>query len=244
MRVQFWFCFLALGAAAAAQAPAPSPALAGGTRINARLTSSLDTQHAHVGDQVAAVTTAAVKAHGKTELPKGTRLTGHVTEVVAAQGASAARLGILFDHARGKQGQSVPLRADIVSLLAAPAGAAGGAAWGGADATGAMDAATAMPMPAPMPAAAGGLRADGAAAGVGAGLGAVASPPLDLPALPSWPAVGAGARDRNGAALHILPPASGLAAGQATALGSVLTTPHGNLRLSSGTRMQLRVLHR
>jgi len=247
MRVQSWFWCFALAAAAAAQAPAPSPGLANGTRINAQLKSAIDSQHARVGDKVTAVTTAAVKSHGKTELPKGTTLTGRITEVTAAQGGgSASRIGVLFDQAVTQQGRAVPLRAGIVSVL----GARGAAAANGMPAmAGGMDAmAGAMAMPAPMPAG-GGMRAGaglggvvgGAAAGVGAGLGAVASAPLGMPAMPvaNGRAI---ARDSNGAALRILPPLPA-SAGQRSALGSELSTPRGNLKLNSGTRVQLQVMH-
>src|SRR5690348_9167839 len=104
---------------ALAQAPsAPSAMLASGTKVNAKLKSKLDTRHAQVGDKVTAVTTSDVKEHGVKVLPKGSTLTGHVTEVTRAESSkSPSRIGVLFDQAVTQRGQVVPLRAGIASVL-------------------------------------------------------------------------------------------------------------------------------
>src|SRR5215813_12476372 len=54
-----------------------------GARVNAQLTKRIDTKKAKVGDTVEAKTTGAVTLPDGTELPKGTKLTGKVTDVRA-----------------------------------------------------------------------------------------------------------------------------------------------------------------
>lgn len=98
-----------------AQAPAP------GTRIEAQLKTKLDTKTAQVGAPVTAVTTSDVKQDGVKLLPKGTTLSGHVTAVTPAESKkSPAHMTVVFDHAQTKQGQSVALRAAIVSVVTPP----------------------------------------------------------------------------------------------------------------------------
>src|SRR5437870_814363 len=99
---------------AMAQTPPPTPqsstpsesspsdaSLTGGTVINATLKSSVDSKKAKPGTPVMAQTTEAVKsADGRTVLPKGTKLTGHITEATAdGNGQNQAALGIQFDKA-------------------------------------------------------------------------------------------------------------------------------------------------
>src|SRR5215475_6095800 len=56
-----------------------SAAIANGTAVNAVLTAPVDSKKAKEGDVVNARTTEAVKSQGKTVVPKGTKLVGHVT---------------------------------------------------------------------------------------------------------------------------------------------------------------------
>jgi len=93
-----------------------------GTKVSAELKTKLETKHAHVGDKVTAVTTSDVKQNGIKIIPKGTTLTGHVTEVTAAESnKSPSHLGVLFDQATTKQGANIPLRAAIATVIPTPA---------------------------------------------------------------------------------------------------------------------------
>src|SRR6266849_392874 len=125
----------------AAQAPAPSEntsseaSLAGGTVLNATLNSSIDSKKAKPGEQITAHTTEAVKsANGRTILPNGTKLIGHVTQASArGNGQGQAMLAIQFDKAVLKDKQEMPLNVAI----AAPAQQAPSSAFGGSSAGGA-----------------------------------------------------------------------------------------------------------
>ena len=67
------------------------------------------------GDPVTAHTTEA-----NSDLPKGTKLIGHVTQASArANGDSASELGIQFDRAVLKNGKEVPLNAAIQAMAPA-----------------------------------------------------------------------------------------------------------------------------
>jgi len=71
---------------------------------------------------VTARTTADIRADGKTIIPKGTKLVGHVTEAAArAKGGSDSSLGIAFDKAVLKGGEELPLNVAIVAVAPPPA---------------------------------------------------------------------------------------------------------------------------
>src|SRR6266581_3646794 len=94
--------------------------LASGTALNAALNSSIDSKKCKPGDAVTAHTTEAVKSEGKTVIPKGSKLVGHVTQASArAKGESESSLGIVFDKAILKNGQEIPLNAGIQAIAAA-----------------------------------------------------------------------------------------------------------------------------
>src|SRR5215471_10784813 len=119
-------------ASAAAQTtpPTPTPAesnptdglLTSGTVINAKLNSSVDSKKAKPGAQVTAETTEPVKsADGRTVLPKGSKLTGHVTQASARnKDQGQAALGIQFDKAKLKDGQEMALTNIRIQALASP----------------------------------------------------------------------------------------------------------------------------
>ena len=95
--------------------------MSAGTAINAELTSSLDSKKVKTGDAVNARAIEAVKSEGKTVLPKGTKLAGHITQA-SARGAGQAdsSLGLVFDKAILKNGQEIPLNVAIQALGAPP----------------------------------------------------------------------------------------------------------------------------
>src|SRR5215472_19094692 len=91
--------------------------LASGTAFNAALSSPLDSRKCTPGDTVRAHTTEAVKSEGKTVIPKGSKLLGHVTQASArANGQADSALAIVFDKAVLKNGQEVPLNVAIQAL--------------------------------------------------------------------------------------------------------------------------------
>lgn len=129
-----------MGASAAAQTPPPSSpqssgqsatpsestpseaSLTSGTVVNAKLDSSIDSKKAKAGTQVTADTTEAVKStDGRTVLPKGTKLIGHVTEASSKdQGGNQSTLAIQFDKAKLKNGQEMALTGLQIQAIAAP----------------------------------------------------------------------------------------------------------------------------
>lgn len=107
-------------AAAATQNGQANAALANGTTFNAELSSPVDSKKCKPGDEVTAKTTEAVKAEGKTVIPKGSKLVGHVTQASArAKGEAESSLGIVFDKAMMKHGEEIPLNVAIQAMASA-----------------------------------------------------------------------------------------------------------------------------
>jgi hypothetical protein len=94
--------------------------LAAGTAISAELLNSLDSKKLKAGDEVKARTTDALKsADGRTILPKGAQLTGHITQATArAKGQADSSLGLVIDKALLKNGQEIPLNVAIQAVAA------------------------------------------------------------------------------------------------------------------------------
>jgi hypothetical protein len=128
--------FLAIGLALAtisatglaAQSTPPSEntssdaSLPSGTVINAVLNSSVDSKKAKPGEQITAHTTEAVKSSdGRTILPQGAKIIGHVTEASArSKGQGESMLAIQFDKAILKDKQEMPLNNVMIQAVAAP----------------------------------------------------------------------------------------------------------------------------
>jgi hypothetical protein len=106
---------------------AASPAtIADGTKIDATLVSWVDAGRSRIGDPVQARTEQDVKQGGKVVLKKGAHLTGHVTEArTRGKGQTESQVGIVFERALVKDGQSIPFHASIVAIAARPSAAAG-----------------------------------------------------------------------------------------------------------------------
>src|SRR5260370_3396556 len=139
----------AAASSATAQTGQGNAALANGSTFNAALNAPIDSKKAKPGDPVTAHTTEPAKSDGKTVLPRGTKLLGHVTQASArANGESDSSLGVVFDKAILKNGQEVPLNAGIQALASGQSaasaagpdldafGGAGGAAAGSGSASG------------------------------------------------------------------------------------------------------------
>lgn len=107
-------------AAATAQNGQANAGLTSGTAFNAALSSPVDAKKCKPGDAVNARTTEAVKYQGRTVIPKGAKLVGHVTEASArAKGETESVLGIVFDKAILKNGREIPLNVAIRALASA-----------------------------------------------------------------------------------------------------------------------------
>jgi len=112
-------------ASAQAQSGQTNAGVAGGTAMKAELNSPVDSKKAKPGDPVTAHTTEPVKSDGKTVIPKGAKLVGHVTQASArGKGDAESALGVAFDKAILKNGQEVPLQATIQAMAAAQSSAA------------------------------------------------------------------------------------------------------------------------
>jgi len=94
--------------------------------VKAELLSKLDTKTAKMGDDVVVQTKAAVKTAAGTEIPKGSKLLGHVIAVQPSAEGHTSQMALQFDRAELKGGESVPIHSEIQSI--APAGSAGGSA--------------------------------------------------------------------------------------------------------------------
>ncbi len=227
----------------------PEGALAAGTALNAELDHSIDSKKAKAGDSITARTTEAVKENGKTVIPKGSKLVGHVTKASAkANGDAESMLAVQFDHAILKGGREVPLQASIQALAAAQGAAA--AAVGGDDLQ-------------PMPNAGGGAmgagagRGAGAAGGVGSTVGAAAGAAQRTTAGVTGAAgstvngagnVAGGAGTGLGAGGQLIATSRGVFGMSGLALnsnanssveGSVISSAGKNVHLDSGTRLLL-----
>ena len=93
--------------------------------VNGELVSKLDSKTAKTGDSVVVQTKASVKTADGTEIPKGSKLVGHVMAVRASAAGENSQMALQFDHLELKSGQSVPVHSQIQSI--APAGGAASA---------------------------------------------------------------------------------------------------------------------
>lgn len=85
--------------------------------VQGELVGNLDAKHAKVGDPVVVKTTQAFTTAEGTRIPKGSKLIGHVSEAQAhGSGSAESRLGLVFDQAEMKGGESMPIHAVIESV--------------------------------------------------------------------------------------------------------------------------------
>jgi hypothetical protein len=229
--------------------------LGSGSTINAELSAPIDSKKAKPGDPVAARTTEPTKSNGKTVIPKGSKLVGHVTKASArTKGDSESALGIVFDKAILKNGQEVPLN---VAIQALASGQSAVAANAGDDlaATGGAGAYAAGSGRAAGGSALGGVTSTaGGAAGTvtntAAGAGSTAGGALNSTAHSATNTVAAGKGAVGGlnAAGQLTSSSQGVfglqgvnlsSATTGAAQGSLITCTGKNLHLDSGTQMLL-----
>jgi hypothetical protein len=90
-----------------------------GSRVNAELTKRIDSKKAKVGETVEARTTSVVKLPDGTELPKGTKLAGKVTDAKARSNTDkTSHIAFHLDQALMKDGRELPLRVMVISASA------------------------------------------------------------------------------------------------------------------------------
>ncbi len=89
--------------------------------VTGELEGKLDSKTARSGDPVVVKTTQKMKTADGTEIPKGTRLVGHVTEVQAHEkGHAESQMGLEFDRAELKGGQAMAIHSMIQSVQPNP----------------------------------------------------------------------------------------------------------------------------
>src|SRR5467141_4444058 len=239
---------------ASAQNGQANGSLATGTAFNAALSSPIDSKKCKPGDPVSAHSTEAVKSEGKTVIPKGSRLVGHVTQAsTRANGESESSLGIVFDKAILKDGQEIPLNVGIQAIASAQSGVS--AAGADMDTMGGMGASAAGSGTASGRGALGGVTstaggAVGAVTNTAANAGGVAGGTVNSAANAGGSIAGAskGAVGGLNAAGQLTSNSQGAfglnglnlnAAGSNATQGSVITSAGKNVHLDSGTRMLL-----
>jgi len=88
--------------------------------VNGELVSKLDSKTAKTGDSVVVQTKASVKTADGTEIPKGSKLVGHVLGAKPSGAGENSQVVLQFDHFELKGGQNVAVHSQIRSI--APAG--------------------------------------------------------------------------------------------------------------------------
>jgi hypothetical protein len=238
---------------ASAQSNRTNAGLSSGTAFNATLSSPVDSKKNKPGDAVTARTVESVKSEGKTILPKGTKLVGHVTQASArVKGDAESALAITFDRAILKNGQEVALNAAIQAMASAQtaASAAGSDldAAGGAGAYASGSGSSGRGGVGGLVSTAGG--ATGSVTNTVAGTGNLADSTVSTAARTTMGASGAasGAAGGLNSAGQLASNSRGVfgmnglnlkAAETGSAQGSLITSAGKNVHLESGTRMLL-----
>jgi hypothetical protein len=95
--------------------------------VTGELDGKLDSKTAKPGDRVVLKTDKKMQTADGTLIPKGSRLVGHVTEVQAHEkDHTESQLGLAFDHAELKDGQSMAIHSMIESVQPSAGAIAGG----------------------------------------------------------------------------------------------------------------------
>jgi hypothetical protein len=208
-----------------------------GTKVSTQLEGALDARTAKPGQKVKARVRKNVKEHGRTVIHKGDTLIGHVTNVKSsASGKAGSQIGVSFDQLES-HGATVPLNAVVTSVFSAQ-GAAGMSPEP-----------MSMPEPAPMAMPAGGAGGGGLLGGVGAAagssigaVGGVAGGVGSTAGIAGGAALGGHGGVGLATPIHAIHLSSEASGGASASSNSMLSTHRGNLRLDSGTRMDLRVV--
>jgi hypothetical protein len=111
----------------APRSPSTTPAASAAemSPISGELISKLDSKTAKTGDSVVVQTRSSAKTADGTEIPKGSKLVGHVIGAQPGGAGENSQVALLFDHVELKGGQSMPVHSQIQSI--SPAGGAASA---------------------------------------------------------------------------------------------------------------------
>jgi hypothetical protein len=90
--------------------------------VSGELVSKLDSKTAKAGDDVVIQTRSSMKTADGTEIPKGSKLKGHIIGVQASQEGTNSQVALKLDQIELKGGQTLPIQSQIQSI--SPAGSA------------------------------------------------------------------------------------------------------------------------
>jgi hypothetical protein len=91
--------------------------------VNGELVSKLDSKTAKTGDSVVVQTKRGIKTPDGTEIPKGSKVVGHVIAVRPSQSGQNSQMALVFDRVELKGGKAMPVHSQIQSI-SLPEGAA------------------------------------------------------------------------------------------------------------------------
>ena len=216
-------------------------------RVTGELQGKLDSKTAKVGEPVVLKTRDKIKTADGVVIPRGSRLIGHVTEVQAhARGHQQSRMGMVFDRAELKNGQSFAIHS-VIGFVgpagggaisgggAAVGGAGGGLLGGGAGVVGGASSAVGGVGSGVASNAAGAFNAGGNAVGATGNLAGNAAANVGRGV--SGSAGGAGALGAHATAI----PGVMLSSGAAAGASGMFTAARRNIHFDSGTQMVLGV---
>ena len=109
--------------AASPETSTPDTSTAEMSPVNGELVSKLDSKTAKTGDNVVVKTETSIKTADGTEIPKGSKLIGHIIAVQPSGAGTNSQVALQFDHVELKGGQSVAVHSQIQSI-APPGGVA------------------------------------------------------------------------------------------------------------------------
>jgi hypothetical protein len=91
--------------------------------ISGELADQLDTKTAKAGDSIVIKTMSTAKTTDGTEIPKGSKIVGHVTGVKpSGEGNENSQVSLEFDRAELQGGQTMAIRSELKSLSPAGSG--------------------------------------------------------------------------------------------------------------------------
>lgn len=235
---------------ASANSGSASSSLAAGTAVDASLTKSVDAKKAKSGDAVEARVNKDVKSAGRVVVPKGSKLVGHVTQAQAREkGNAQSELGIAFDRAVLKNGESIAFQGVIRSVTSAPQMSAGAQDEGMASAGGSNYPTSSSGGGGALGNAAGSAlggagNAVGSAAGAARGLGSEAGTVASNTAASAEGNLGAttaGAVNANTRGISGLPGIQIDAAASSSSNGTIFVSQTRNVHFDSGTQLVVQV---
>jgi hypothetical protein len=88
-----------------------------GTTIPAELTKGLDVKKVKAGDKIEAKTSVDLLSDGEVIIPKGSKITGHISDVKArSKDSKDSMVGIVFDQLSTKDGGELAIQAAIQAI--------------------------------------------------------------------------------------------------------------------------------